>query len=71
MIYWYTCKDLKVKSEWVKGDQDKGINWSSTTELSSKDLPIDATLNILCNKMASDAQQEGCPIPDAPVLPRE
>jgi hypothetical protein len=35
------------------------------------DFSVDVTLNILCNKMASEAQKYGSPNPEVPVLPNE
>jgi hypothetical protein len=46
MEYWHASKGLQTKNAWVKGHQDKGITWSTTEELVSKN-PIEATLNIL------------------------
>jgi len=71
MEYWHASKGLQIKNTWVKGNQDKGLNWSTTEELASQNLPVEATLNILCDKMASEAQKDGCPCPNAPVLPNE
>jgi len=61
--YWMASNGLKIKNKWVKGHQDHGIKWFSMEDLAQLNLSADAMLNILCDKTASAAQQEGSPNP--------
>jgi hypothetical protein len=58
-----TFQPRKMKS------QEKDTPWDITTELLDLKLSKEATLNVLCDKMATDARLYNHSFPDADVLP--
>lgn len=64
-------KDLHITHEWVKGHQDKNIQWESINKLAQLKLTPAATLNLYCDRKASDAHKRSLPIPNGDVLPVE
>jgi hypothetical protein len=64
-------KSLTVKHKWVKGHQDKDMEWDTIEELKDLDLDPAATLNIYCDRRASEAHKFSVSISLADVLPAE
>jgi hypothetical protein len=63
--------ELNIKHEWVRGHQDKDLNWNNIDELRDLDLTPAATLNIYCDRIASEAQKSMSSHPTGEILPAE
>jgi hypothetical protein len=73
-LHWKASMDLhiealQVTNVWVKGHQDATQKWEATEELIKLELPTEATLNVLCDKMASNKMPDTHV--DDPVYPHE
>lgn len=69
--YQTTTKNMQKQNHWVGSHQDKDTPWDTTTELLDLKLSPEATLKVLCDKMATDARLNNTSFPDADVLPSE
>jgi hypothetical protein len=69
--YEAATRNLTIKSEWVKGHQDKDMDWESFDDLKELKLSNPATMNIWCDKLADNARQTYFSHPDADVYPNE
>jgi hypothetical protein len=71
MEYNSITKDIQIKSEWVRGHQDKEMTWDTIPDLQNLQLSNTAKLKILCDKYASDAQKIFISDPEGDILPSE
>jgi hypothetical protein len=62
---------MQIKHEWVRGHQDKDSTWDTIDELYDLELSPVATLNVYCDRRASDAHKFSSSDPNADVLPAE
>jgi hypothetical protein len=59
---------MQIKHEWVRGHQDKDSTWDTIDELYDLELSPVATLNVYCDRRASDAHKFSSSDPNADVL---
>ncbi len=71
MEYKLASTNISIKSEWVKGHQDKNKEWSNIDELKNLKLSNAATLNVWCDRQAEKARKQGWSDPEADVYPSE
>lgn len=62
---------MNFTHEWVRGHQDNDMEWNTIEELNELNLSAVATLNIYCDRKASEARQYHTSDQDAEVLPAE
>jgi hypothetical protein len=66
-----SLKDLNISHKWVKGHQDKDQTWDTIEELRDLNLTLAATLNIYCDRKATEEHQRSVTDPSCDVLPAE
>ncbi len=66
-----TTKHMHKQLHWVGSHQDKDTPWDTTDDLLNLQLSPEATLNVLCDKMAMEARLVNLSDPEADVLPSE
>lgn len=71
MEHAFRTKSLPITYEWVKGHQDKEMEWDTIEELRESDLNPAATLNVYCDRMASEAHKHSTSDSVADILPAE
>lgn len=62
---------MNIKHEWVRGHQDNDHTWDTVDELCELQLTPAATLNIYCDRKASDAHKLSMLDSNGEVLPAE
>lgn len=61
----------KAQILWVGSHQDKDTPWNNIADLLDLKLSLEATLNVLCDKMAMEACLSNHSDPDVNVMPTE
>jgi hypothetical protein len=64
-------QDLNITHKWVKGHQDKDTPWNTMEGLIDLNLNPAATLNIYCDRKASEEHTKSITDPNCDVLPAE
>jgi hypothetical protein len=71
MEYKAATENLQVTTHWVQSHQDKDTPWYDFSELKDLRLPMDATVNVWCDKLAEQNQLKDTSFPAISVLPSE
>jgi hypothetical protein len=58
---------LDLEEKWVKGDQNNDQQWDAFTEVQHMKLDIEAQLKIMCDHLASEAQNTVKAMPEVPT----